>query len=119
VSDGTALETELDAARGAELIEAGAELIDVRRPYEFEAGRLAGARNIEINALAAEGASISRDRPVLLYCRPGDRSGMAADALRQAGYDSYNLAGGIEAWVAEGRPVEPADGAVRPPLPAS
>jgi rhodanese-related sulfurtransferase len=37
---------------------------------------------------------------------------MAADAFRVAGYDAYNMAGGLEAWVDSGLPIEPADGRV-------
>jgi rhodanese-related sulfurtransferase len=102
-----------------ELIEAGATLIDVRRPYEFEAGHLEGARNVEMNELTAHADEIPRERPVVFYCRTGNRSSMAADAFHQAGYDAHNLAGGIEAWSAEGRSLEPADGEVRAPLPPS
>ena len=56
---------------------------------------------------------------MLFYCRSGNRSAMAADAFREAGYDAHNLAGGIEAWVGEGRPLDPADGEVVPPPPPS
>ncbi len=112
-------ETELDPAQAAELIAAGAELVDVRRSYEHEAGHLAGSRNVEVNELAAAAGSLPRERPILFYCRTGNRSRMAVDAFRQAGYDAYNLAGGIEAWAGDGRELEPAGGEVRPPLPAS
>jgi len=44
---------------------------------------------------------------------------MAADAFHEAGYDAHTISGGITAWVAEGRPLEPDDGEVRTPLPAS
>jgi rhodanese-related sulfurtransferase len=37
---------------------------------------------------------------------------MAADAFRKAGYEAYSLDGGLEAWTAEGRPLEPEDGTV-------
>jgi rhodanese-related sulfurtransferase len=119
MADEAATETELAPERAAELIGAGAELIDVRRGYEFEGGHLAGARNVEMNELSAAAESIARDRPVLFYCRTGNRSGMAAQAFREAGYDAHNLAGGIVAWTAGGLPLEPEDGAVVPPLPAS
>ena len=119
MTDETAPETDVEPERFAELIAAGARLIDVRRPYEFEGSRLAGAENIEMNELTAAAEAIERDRPVLFYCRSGNRSGMAAAAFREAGYDAYHLAGGLEAWVAAGRPVEPEDGGVRAPLPAS
>jgi rhodanese-related sulfurtransferase len=118
MADEAATET-LGPEQAAELIEAGAELIDVRRPYEYEGGRLAGSRNVEINELTAAAETISRDRPVIFYCRSGNRSQMAAQAFRESGYDAHNLAGGIEAWDAAGRPLEPEHGEVKKPLPAS
>jgi hypothetical protein len=44
-----------------------------------------------------------RDQPVILYCRSGTASGMAAAAPPEAGFDAHNIAGGLEAWFAEGR----------------
>ncbi len=119
MSDEAVTEAALTPERAAELIEAGAELLDVRRPYEFEGGHLAGARNIEMNELAAAAGELPKDRPVLFYCRSGNRSGMAAEAFREAGYDAHHIAGGIEAWAGEGRPLEPEDGEVRAPMPPS
>jgi rhodanese-related sulfurtransferase len=109
----------LALARAAELIDAGATLVDVRRPYEFEGGHLPGAVNIEMNELARHSEEIPRNRPVVFYCRSGNRSSMAVDAFREAGYDAHNIDGGITAWHAEGRALEPADGGVRAPLPAT
>jgi rhodanese-related sulfurtransferase len=119
VSDETATGVELEPAQAAELIESGVELIDVRRPYEYEGGHLAGARNVEMNELSAAAGSIVRERPVLFYCRTGDRSAMAAEAFREAGFDAHNLAGGIVAWAGAGRSLEPEDGGVVQPLPPS
>jgi rhodanese-related sulfurtransferase len=82
------------------------QLIDVREPYEHEAGRIAGARHVELGALAAEAESIDRDRPVVFYCRVGARSAMATQAFAAAGYDAYNLAGGIVGWVSAGMGIE-------------
>jgi hydroxyacylglutathione hydrolase/adenylyltransferase/sulfurtransferase len=113
------VDTALAPAEATQLIEAGATLIDVRRPYEWEGGRLTGARNVEMNELPAASESIDRARPVLFYCRGGNRSGMAADAFREAGYDAYHVAGGIQAWAEQGFALEPEDGEVREPLPPS
>ena len=88
------------------------QLVDVREPYEWEAGRLAGARHIEVERLAAEAATIDRDRPVVFYCRVGARSWMAANAFRRAGYDAYSMTGGLTAWHGRGLPIEPDDGYV-------
>jgi rhodanese-related sulfurtransferase len=90
----------------------GVQLIDVREPYEWEAGHLAGARHIELQAVAAEAASIDRETPVVFYCRVGSRSAMAANAFRRAGYEAYSLDGGILAWDASGLPLDPPDGHV-------
>jgi rhodanese-related sulfurtransferase len=111
--------TELAAEKAAELLRSGAEAIDVRRPYEWEAGRIEGARHIEMNELTGEAESISRDRPVLFYCRSGNRSALAAGAFRQAGWDAYNLEGGLRAWVERGLPLEPPDGEVAEARPGS
>jgi rhodanese-related sulfurtransferase len=90
-----------------ERLEAGEiQLIDVREPYEWEAGHLDGARHIELQAVAAEAASIDREQPVVFYCKVGSRSGMAANAFRRAGYDAYSMDGGIDAWAASGLPVD-------------
>jgi rhodanese-related sulfurtransferase len=111
-------ETELAPRRVAELVSSGeAELIDVRRDYEYEAGHLGGARHVEVNELTAQADSIPRDRTVVFYCRSGNRSGMAAQAFREAGWDAHNLAGGIIAWTEAGLPLEPEGGEVAEPLP--
>ena len=115
----TATEGEVVPKRAAELIAAGATLIDVRRNYEWDAGRIAGARHIEVNEVAREAETIPMDRPVVFYCRTGSRSALAAAAFRQAGWDAYNLAGGLVAWVGDGNEVEPEGGEVIDPRPGS
>ena len=88
------------------------QLVDVREDHEWEAGRLAGARHIELQRVASEASTIDREKPVVFYCRVGSRSGMAATAFRRAGYDAYSMDGGITAWDEKGLPLEPADGTV-------
>jgi rhodanese-related sulfurtransferase len=119
VAEGTATETGVNPQRAAELIEAGGEPIDVRRADEWDAGRIAGARRIEINDLAGEAESIARDRPIVFYCRSGSRSALAAAAFKQAGWDAYNLDGGLEAWAAAGLELEPRGGEVAPSGPGT
>jgi rhodanese-related sulfurtransferase/SAM-dependent methyltransferase len=112
------VETELAPERVAEMLDdAHAELIDVRHDYEWDEGRIPGARHIEVNELTAAAPSIPQDRPVVFYCRSGSRSGMAADAFREAGYDAYNLAGGVIAWAERGLSLEPPGGSVAEPRP--
>jgi rhodanese-related sulfurtransferase len=110
--------TEIEAQRAIELLRsADAQLIDVRRAFEWDAGRIEGARHIEMNEVSGEAESIPRDRPVIFYCRTGNRSSLAAAAFRQAGWDAHNLAGGITAWVEQGLAIEPEDGFIAPPKP--
>lgn len=104
---------ELPPERVAELLRDGAaELIDVREPHEREAGHIEGSRHVELERLAAEAESLPRDRPIVFQCRVGARSGMAARAFHRAGFDAYNLDGGIEGWMASGLPIAPAGGYV-------
>jgi rhodanese-related sulfurtransferase len=104
---------ELTPQQAAELIRGGdAQLVDVREPYEHEAGRIAGSIHIELQQLPAEAATLDRERPVLFYCRSGNRSALAADAFSASGYDARNLDGGLEAWVGAGLPIEPDGGRV-------
>jgi rhodanese-related sulfurtransferase len=106
-------EHELPPRRVAELVtDEGWQVIDVREPYEREAGRIPGTTHIELERLASQAESISRETPVVFYCRVGARSGMAAQAFRTAGYQAFNLTGGITAWHDAGLPLEPEDGRV-------
>lgn len=89
-----------------------AQVIDVREPYEREAGYIAGSRHIELLNLSAQAHSIERERPVVVYCRVGSRSAMAAKALRGAGFEAYSMVGGLVRWDKEGRPLSPQGGEV-------
>jgi rhodanese-related sulfurtransferase len=98
---------ELSPEDVAELLARGeAQLVDVREPYEHAAGRIAGARHVELGALAAEAETIERERPVVFYCRVGARSAMATQAFATSGWDAYNLSGGIVSWVVAGLPID-------------
>ena len=81
-----------------------AELIDVREPYEFEAGHIEGARHVPLTELSELAGELDRERPVVFVCRVGGRSAMATDAFRGAGFDAYNLQGGVLAWQRAGLP---------------
>ena len=73
---------DLSPARVAELVDAGAQLIDVREAYEREAGRIPDdSAHIEMDRLGEEAGSIDRGRPVVFYCRTGSRSMLAAQAF--------------------------------------
>jgi rhodanese-related sulfurtransferase len=105
---------ELDAMRAK-----GAPLVDVREPGEFAQGRIPGAVNIPRGVLEFEvdghpavncvkdPALSHRELPVILSCRSGARSALAAAALKDLGFaEPVSLAGGFMGWANAGQPVE-------------
>ncbi len=99
-------EIEVTPERAKELLDRGeAVVVDVREPYEREAGHIEGSRHIELERVAAQAATLPKDQPVVFHCRLGARSAMAAQAFRQAGYDAWSMAGGLQAWHDGGLPV--------------
>lgn len=68
------------------------QLIDVRTPEEFAEAHVEGAKNIPLAELEADAkSSISKDSPVIVYCRSGNRSAQAATLLENAGYSVTDL----------------------------
>jgi rhodanese-related sulfurtransferase len=94
------------------LADGSAQVVDVRETYEREAGRIPGTRHIEMERLASQAQTIDPGRPVIFHCRLGARSLLAAQAFRRAGFDAWSMAGGIEQWSEEGRPIDPEGGYV-------
>lgn len=103
---------EVSRDEAQKLIEEGAQLVDVRADHEWEAGRIAGATHLPLAELADRAGEIERDRPVVLYCRGGNRSTMAAEALAAEGYDAVKLSDGIVGWAEADLPLEPEGGSV-------
>ena len=92
-------------------------LIDVREQDEFAAGHLPGAihasRGMLEFKLSSSPALSSRDLKIVLYCKTSGRAALAACAMHDMGYlNVKSIAGGIDAWIAAGRPI------VKPALPA-
>jgi rhodanese-related sulfurtransferase len=109
----TGVDSDYTPNQVADLLAGGEiQLIDVREPDEYEAGRIAGAHLIPMSQLPAEAADLDPERAIVFYCRTGSRSGMATEAFRNAGFDAHNLAGGLLDWDAAGLPLDPADGRV-------
>jgi phage shock protein E len=81
-------------------------LIDVRTVEEYSSGHIAGSVNIAVDALASRLSEVPKDKPVIVYCRSGNRSATAAQILVEAGYTNVYDLGGIQAWQAAGLPVE-------------
>ena len=88
-----------------ELLERGAELIDVREKDERDSGYIAGSRNIPYRLLALGEADLPRDKTIVTICETGPRAAIAASILAARGFDAHPVVdGGIDAWAAAGKP---------------
>ena len=74
-------------------------LLDVREPWEFAIGHIAGAINIPLASIPARQQEVPDDQPVVCICHHGMRSAQVAMFLAQQGFEPlYNLSGGVAAW---------------------
>jgi rhodanese-related sulfurtransferase len=83
-------------------------LIDVREQDEFRGGHLPGALGIGRGILEYHIRDVvaDPDREIVLYCRGGHRSALAADSLRAMGYtNAQSMSGGYREWAEKGLPV--------------
>ena len=72
-------------------------LVDVRGPLEYELDHLPGARNIPLEEIADNLDEVKTlENPVVLYCRSGNRSGIALNILKQQGISQVYNGGSIE-----------------------
>lgn len=101
---------EVSALEADEAVAAGAHLLDVREPVEFDAGHAPLAASIPLGALEQRTEELPREATIVCVCRSGHRSAAASQALGAAGFDAVNLAGGMYAWAADGLPVVAASG---------
>jgi phage shock protein E len=77
-------------------------VLDVRTPEEYAAGHVPGAILIPHDQLALRLDALQRDRPIVVYCRTGRRSGLAETLLRQHGHEVSQLQGSWLGWQAAG-----------------
>ncbi|MBI5070436.1 MAG: rhodanese-like domain-containing protein [Deltaproteobacteria bacterium] len=97
----------VDAATARTLAASGVRVVDVRTPAEFAAGHVPGALNIPFEEMERRHAELGPpSTPVLLYCRSGRRSGIAAEVLRGKGFDRLYDFQTLDRWVAAGGAVQ-------------
>lgn len=118
VSESRRRNDEIDVQELAERLDAGEPiiLVDVREdaeipggviPKSIHIGRGVLERDIEKKAFNGMAREADLGKPIVLYCAGGNRSLLAADALKQMGFTNVlSLIGGFRAWAAESHPIE-------------
>ena len=105
-SGGSDAITDVSASEAADVLgQPGVTVLDVRTPAEYAAGHLPGAINVDIEGGAFEQQveQLPKDATYFVYCRSGNRSGVATDQMAELGFtDIYDLQGGIVDWQAAG-----------------
>jgi rhodanese-related sulfurtransferase len=101
------LARDLDAAAfSAALGSPGSILVDVRTVSEYASGHVEGAMNIDVNGpdFLGKVGTLPKEGQILLYCRSGNRSSLALDKMKKAGFGQVShLSGGVGAWTAAGK----------------
>jgi len=80
-------------------------LIDVREADEWQLGHAPDAVHVPLSELMARSGEVPEDRDVYVICKVGGRSEQAVRYLNQLGRSTVNVAGGMLAWEAAGRPM--------------
>jgi len=110
VAEAKAQIREIDTGEAVLLLDEGALCLDVRETGEHQAERLHGAINIPRGVLEFRIGEhpdfTNKERTLLVYCKTGGRSALAALNLQRLGYRGVmSIAGGIEAWREQGLPI--------------
>lgn len=104
--EGTKVFMVLDPTSFAKAMKAGLQagdgvVLDVRKPEEFAAGHIEGAKNIDYygKTFKESLAELPRDKTYLIYCRSGGRSGRTSAMMNELGFQRvFDLEGGMIAW---------------------
>lgn len=102
-SSAESIEVDLDTFAAAHA--AGAVVLDVRNPDEYESGHVSGAVLIPLGELGDRQDEIPEGDPVYVICALGGRSLQATKAMVGAGWHALSVAGGTKGWIGQGRPI--------------
>jgi rhodanese-related sulfurtransferase len=73
-------------------------VVDVRQPEEYMAGHIAGSKLIPLGDLRKRFAELPKDREIICVCASGSRSRSATKFLVDAGYNAFDMQGGMFMW---------------------
>ena len=101
---------DIDPVEADRLVADGALMVDVREDDEWAAGHAPEAVHLPMGQVVDRIDELPVERTIVCMCRVGGRSGSVALHLAGSGYDVRNIAGGMQAWAAQGLPVVDASG---------
>jgi rhodanese-related sulfurtransferase len=81
-------------------------LLDVRELVEFRSASISGATLIPSGELSGKLVKLPKGKEIIVVCQSGSRSLAATRQLISAGYNAFNLRGGMNAWMRAGLPVK-------------
>ena len=87
----------------------GVQIVDVRTPEEYKEGHIENSQNIDYYSddFETEIQKLDKSKPVIVYCKSGNRSGKCTDKLKDAGFVKiYDLDGGIAKWKFKGYDIQ-------------
>ena len=101
----TGLPPEVSVQEAVAKQKAGAFILDVREPSEWNEAHIAGATLIPLGELASRVNELPRDQEIVVVCRSGNRSAQARDLLLKDGFTQVtSMAGGLNQWKGAGYP---------------
>jgi rhodanese-related sulfurtransferase len=104
-SSAAPLPDEISVAEAAAKREAGAFILDVRQPDEWNEVHVPGSTLIPLDQLEARLNEVPKDKEVVVICRSGNRSKPGRDTLKAAGFTQVtSVTGGLKDWKAAGLP---------------
>lgn len=98
--------TEVSVQQLQDALRDGATVIDVREPFEWATGHVAGTQHIPMHTVPLRIDDIAPEAPVYVLCESGNRSWQVAAFLERQGISAYNVDGGMAAWRANRFPME-------------
>lgn len=90
----------IDCPQAREMVAQGAQLVDVRTPQEFAQGAIPGSVNVPLQTIQGALSSLSKDKPVIVYCVSGNRSAQAQMFLENMGFGDVHNLGSIRKYLA-------------------
>jgi len=100
-----AVPKEISTSQALNLRNAGAFILDVRQPEEWNEYHVPGSTLIPLGELESRVKELPRDKQIVVVCRSGNRSATGRDILLRAGFPQVtSLAGGLSQWKAAGYP---------------